>query len=63
MTGVMTGSFTRPMSDGKGGVIKPTDKRYAVNMATVGIWDRRHAMDEELLFWDNNAFSSLIGLA
>jgi hypothetical protein len=64
VTGVMRGTFTRPMPDGKGGFIAPTGKAYAINMATVGIWDRRKGyMDEEFLFWDNQTFYAQIGLA
>jgi hypothetical protein len=64
VTGVMRGTFTRPMPDGNGGHIPPTGKDYAINMATVGIWNRRkHYMDEEFLFWDNQAFYSQIGVA
>jgi hypothetical protein len=63
VTGVMLGTFTRPMPDGKGGLIKPTGKKYAINMATVGIWNSRGVMDEEFLFWDNQTFYQQIGLA
>ncbi|MFF6988462.1 ester cyclase [Streptomyces sp. NPDC010273] len=62
VTGVMEGTFTRPMPDGKGGFIQPTGKKYAINMATVGIWNRRGTMDEEFLFWDNQTFYGEIGL-
>lgn len=62
VTGVMQGTFTRPMPDGKGGFIQPTGKKYAINMATVGIWNRRGTMDEEFLFWDNQSFYQQIGL-
>jgi hypothetical protein len=62
VTGVMEGTFTRPMPDGNGGFIQPTGKKYAINMATVGIWNRQGTMDEEFLFWDNQAFYSQIGL-
>jgi len=62
VTGVMQGTFTRPMPDGNGGFIQPTGKSYAINMATVGIWNRRGTMDEEFLFWDNQTFYSQIGL-
>jgi len=62
VTGVMQGTFTRPMPDGNGGFIQPTGKKYAINMATVGIWNRRGTMDEEFLFWDNQTFYSQIGL-
>lgn len=63
VTGVMQGTFTRPMPDGNGGVIKPTGKKYSINMATVGIWNRHGTMDEEFLFWDNQSFYHQIGLA
>jgi hypothetical protein len=63
VTGVMRGTFTRPMADGKGGYIPPTGKAYAINMATVGIWNRSGVMDEEFLFWDNLTFYQQIGLA
>ncbi|MEV7889306.1 hypothetical protein [Streptomyces sp. NPDC088357] len=62
VTGVMQGTFTRPMPVGKGGFIQPTGKKYAINMATVGIWNRRGTMDEEFLFRDNQTFYSQIGL-
>jgi hypothetical protein len=63
VTGVMQGTFTRPMPDGQGGFIRPTGKRYAINMATVSLWNRRGLMDEEFLFWDNQTFYQQIGLA
>jgi hypothetical protein len=62
VTGVMQGTFTRPMPDGNGGFIQPTGKKYAINMATVGIWNRRGTMDEEFLFWDNQTFYGQIGI-
>jgi hypothetical protein len=63
VTGVMRGTFTRPMPDGKGGYTAPTGKAYAINMATVGTWNRTGVMDEEFLFWDNLTFYQQIGLA
>ncbi|MEV0186235.1 ester cyclase [Streptomyces sp. NPDC050625] len=63
VTGVMQGTFTRPKPDGNGGFIQPTGKKYAINMATVGIWNRRGIMDEEFLFWDNQTFNQQIGIA
>jgi len=63
VTGVMQGTFTRPMPDGKGGFIRPNGRKYAINMATVGLWNRRGVMDEEFLFWDNLDFYQQIGLA
>ncbi|WP_432947484.1 ester cyclase [Kribbella sp. CA-253562] len=63
VTGVMRGTFTRPMPDGKGGFIPPTGKKYAINMATVGIWNRRRGyMDEEFLFWDDRNFFAQLGI-
>lgn len=62
VTGTMQGTFTKPMPDGKGGFIEPTGKAYALPMATVGLWNKRNTMDEEYLFWDNQAFFAQIGL-
>ncbi|TJZ59101.1 ester cyclase [Streptomyces piniterrae] len=63
VTGVMQGTFTRPMPDGKGGFIQPTSKKFSINMATVGIWNKHEVMEEEFLFWDNLTFYQQIGLA
>ena len=63
VTGVMAGTFSRPMPDGKGGFIPPTNKAFSVNMSTIGIWNKRGVMDEEFLFWDNQTFNQQIGLA
>lgn len=63
VAGVQQGTFTRPMPDGNGGFIQPTGKAYAVNIATIGLWNKRGTMDEEFLFWDNQAIARQIGLA
>ncbi|MFE7278647.1 ester cyclase [Streptomyces sp. NPDC057623] len=63
VTGVMQGTFSRPMPDGKGGFIQPTGKKFSINMATVGLWNKRGVMEEEFLFWDNQTFYQQIGLA
>jgi len=63
VTGVMAGTFSQPMPDGKGGFIPPTHKAFSVNMSTIGIWNKRGVMDEEFLFWDNLTFNQQIGLA
>ena len=52
-----------PMPDGKGGTIAPTGKAFALDMITVGIWNRQGTMDEEFLFWDGQTFYQKIGLA
>ena len=38
VTGVMTGTFTKPMPIGDGKTIAPTGKRFAIGMATIGHW-------------------------
>ncbi|TMG73683.1 MAG: ester cyclase, partial [Betaproteobacteria bacterium] len=62
VTGVMTGTFTRPMPAGEGKTIAPTGKRFAIGMATIGHW-KGATMDHEWLFWDNQDFTKQIGLA
>jgi predicted ester cyclase len=61
VTGVMTGTFTRPMSTPGGGTIAPTGRRFAITMATIGHWVNGK-MDHEWLFWDNADFMKQIGL-
>ena len=63
VTGVAKGTFSRPMPDGKGGFIQPTGKEFAMNMMTVGIWNKQGTMDEEYLFYDNMALFQQMGLA
>ncbi|MEY9842921.1 ester cyclase [Streptacidiphilus sp. EB103A] len=63
VTGVSTGTFTRPMPDGNGGFIPPTGKKYAINMVTVGIWNRHGVMDEEFIIYDQLTFMRQLGLA
>ena len=62
VTGVMTGTFSRPMPAGDGKIIQPTGKSFKLNMATLGHWKGR-TMDHDWLFWDNKAFMKQIGLA
>src|SRR5437867_9016007 len=62
VTGVMTGTFTKPMPTGDGKFIQPTGKRFAIGMATIGHW-KGSTMDHEWLFWDNQDFMKQIGLA
>jgi hypothetical protein len=62
VTGVMTGTFTRPMPAADGKTIAPTGKRFAIGMATIGHW-KNGTMDHEWLFWDNQDFMKQIGLA
>jgi hypothetical protein len=62
VVGVLKGTFSKPMPDGEGGTIAPTGKPFAVDMITVGIWNRQGTMDEEFLFWDNQTFYGEMGL-
>ena len=61
VTGVMSGTFTKPMPIGDGKSIPPTGKSFKINMATVGHW-KNGKMTEESLFWDNQAFMKQIGV-
>jgi len=62
VTGVMTGTFSRPMPTPDGKTIPPTGKPFKLTMTTIGHW-KGHAMDHEWLFWDNHEFMRQIGLA
>lgn len=62
VTGVMTGTFTKPMPTPDGKAIAPTGKRFAIGMATIGHWKADGTMDHEWLFWDNQDFMKQIGL-
>lgn len=61
VTGVMTGTFSRPMPIGGGKFVQPTGKRFSLPMATLGRW-KDGVMVEEYLFWDNQTFMKQIGL-
>ena len=62
VTGVMEGTFTQPMPDGKGGFIKPTGKKFKIPMATFSIWKEDGTMSEEFLYWDNQTYMKQLGL-
>ncbi len=62
VTGVMTGTFSRPMPTGDGKTIPPTGKKFKLTMVTIGHW-KDGKMDHEWLFWDNAEFMRQIGLA
>ncbi|TLZ36365.1 MAG: ester cyclase [Gammaproteobacteria bacterium] len=59
--GIMEGTFTKPMPIGDGKTIPPTDKAFKIVMCTVGHW-KNGVMDEEYLFWDNQAYMKQVGL-
>ena len=62
VTGIMTGTFSRPMPTPDGKTIPPTGKSYKLTMVTVAHWNGR-TMDHEWLFWDNQEFMRQLGLA
>ena len=61
VTGVMSGTFTRPMPMPDGKSIPPSGKHFALSMVTIGHW-KGFTMDHEWLFWDNQDFMNQIGL-
>ena len=61
VVGVMEGTFTKPMPIGGGKSIPPTGKPFKLQMATIGHWNNG-VMDEEYLFWDNQAFMKQVRL-
>jgi hypothetical protein len=61
VTGVMEGTFTRPMPVGGGKFIQPTGKSFKLPMCTIGHW-KDGVMIEEYLFWDNQTYMNQLGL-
>jgi predicted ester cyclase len=61
VTGVLEGTFTKPMPMEDGKNIAPTGKEFKITMATFGHW-KNGLMDEEYLFWDNQALMEQLGL-
>lgn len=61
VTGIMEGTFTKPMPIGNGQFIQPTGKSFKLPMATIGIW-KDGIMVEESLFWDNQTYMNQLGL-
>ncbi|NBZ90011.1 ester cyclase [Stagnihabitans tardus] len=62
VVGYMEGTFSQPMKLADGTEIAPTGKAYRIAMSTVSHWAEDGTMDEEYLFWDNQAFMAQIGL-
>lgn len=62
VTGIMTGTFSKPMPIGDGKFIQPTGKKFSISMATVGHW-KNGVMIEEWLYWDNATYMKQIGLS
>jgi predicted ester cyclase len=62
VTGIMEGTFMKPMPTAGGKTIPPTGKAFRISMVTIGHW-KNGVMVEEWLMWDNQAFMKQIGLA
>ena len=60
VTGIMEGTFTKPMPIGDGKTIPPTGKSFKLPMVTIGRW-KNGVMTEEWLFWDNQTYMKQIG--
>lgn len=63
VVGMIEGTVSKPLPIGNGRFIEPTNKPYKLTVATFGDWTNNSVMDEEYLFWDNQAFYKQIGLA
>jgi predicted ester cyclase len=61
VTGIMTGTFTRPMPVQDGKSIPPTGKSFSLPMATFGHW-KNGKMDHEWLYWDNATYMNQLGI-
>jgi predicted ester cyclase len=61
VSGVMTGTFTRPMPGPNGTMIQPTGRRFELPMTTLCHWTNGK-MDHEWLYWDNQTYMRQLGL-
>jgi hypothetical protein len=62
VSGIMEGTFTRPMPLGDGSSMPATGKRFTLPMATIGRWEGG-VMQEEWLYWDSQSYLVQIGAA
>jgi predicted ester cyclase len=62
VTGVMTGTFSKPMPTQDGGVIEPTGKQFSVSLCTIGRW-QDGVMVEKWLFYDSASYLRQMGVA
>lgn len=61
--GILEATFTKPMPTPDGKMIPPTGNKVRLAMVTLGHWNKDGVMDEEYLFWDNQAYMKQLGLA
>lgn len=62
VTGLMEGTFTKPLPIGNGQFIQPTGKAFKLPMATIGIW-KDGVITEEYLYWDNQTYTTQMGIS
>ena len=62
VTGIMEGTFTKPMPLGDGKFVQPTGKAFKLPMATIGIW-KDGVITEEYLYWDNQTYATQMGIS
>ncbi|ANE53068.1 ester cyclase [Flavisolibacter tropicus] len=61
VTGVMEGTFTKPMPMGNGKFIQPAGKAFKIPMSSFGVW-QNGVMVEEYLYWDNKTYMQQMGI-
>lgn len=61
VTGIMKGTFTKPMTTADGKVIQPTGKSFELPMATIGVW-KDGVMIEEYLYFDYQTYMNQLGV-
>jgi len=62
VTGLIAGTFTKPMALPGGKLAQPTNKTFKLSMVTIGRW-KDLKMYEVQLFWDNREFMRQLGLS
>jgi ketosteroid isomerase-like protein len=62
VTGVLSGTFTRPMVFSDGTMITPTNKSFSIPMCTIASW-QGDQISEETLFWDTAAMMEQMGVS
>lgn len=62
VTGVLEGTFTKPVPTGDGKSIPPAGKSFRLTMSAVGVW-KDGMMVKECLIWDTETYRKRLGLA
>ena len=61
VTGILTGTFTRPMTLPDGTTVQPTGRSFTLPMCTVAHWKDGRIVEEQL-YWDSGAMMKQIGV-